>query len=428
MFNVGFILFVSFLVLYVWHYFCPWHCYGHWLGAMNIAMVMFALLFIAMTYICVYFIYDCVYGYESQWGILDWWMKPLVLFAPVPCVFTYMACAYQAYTHVSEIKAEVSPAWHDNVVQIIVLPAVYAIMSLSAMVRCFKLVGDENLELSNGLRSSSSSSSIDYGAKEQYAMAETDMTIADLYESWALYQFGQLVLALISRDVEKQQRSDYADVRIAAESLAIANQAVSNLAWLGLWLFLVVCVCESAYDTYLIVIYSATEEWYYTYSVGHDYFTAAGWVSSAAAIWNVAVVEHTFADNLASFSPWTKFLSVKILLTLAFVQWGLIEVLQYGYDLFPSVLQKIANAIPVVGDILEFSPEESYLFYTSLVVWECFIVATMHFFAWSCSENWYRLDVEVCDDEQIGPPSISRSDQVSISRESSSSSVYGSAA
>lgn len=345
---------------------------------MNVAVAFFTLIAVALLYIIGEMIYECCYNYDDEWSNLPSWLKWFILLSFGPCCITYACTIYQAYMHISMIKLQVSENWHDKVFQIVMMPIVFSTLSLSCLVRTFSLIGG---------------SATTFEEELAIAKATTDLSVAAVYESWALFQFGRLILALISRNVERKQQSEDVSVRIGAEALAHANHAVTNLAWIGLTIFLIVCVAQSGYDIYLTYAFSSSEDWY-SYSVGRDYFVAAGWVASAAAIWNITVMERTFGEILEGFVSRTKFVGMKILISMAFFQSGVLEILQWITSVLPDSWQTEIDKCPVLGDILAFSTPKTMLFYSALFIWECFIIGMINFCAWTSEEEWYHYDKE----------------------------------
>jgi len=152
-------------------------------------------------------------------------------------------------------------------------------------------------------------------------------------------------------------------------------------------------VAQSGYDFYLTYAFSSSED-SYSYSVGSDYFVAAGWVASAAAIWNITVMERTFGEILEGFVSRTKFVGMKILISMAFFQSGVLEILQWITSVLPDSWQTEIDKCPVLGDILAFSSAKTMLFYSALFIWECFIIGMINFCAWTSDEEWYHYDKE----------------------------------
>merc|ERR1712151_791137 len=84
----------------------------------------------------------------------------------------------------------VSMLKHDRAVQIIALPAVYGTMAMSSLTQLYMLFTstyDENLAVTT---------SMEERERIYLSKCETCFWVGDLYEAWALYQFGKLTLEL----------------------------------------------------------------------------------------------------------------------------------------------------------------------------------------------------------------------------------------
>merc|ERR1719498_1298283 len=72
--------------------------------------------------------------------------------------------------------------------------------------------------------------------------SETCFWVGDLYEAWALYQFGLLTLDVIKANIEAGEQKGELEERAAARSLRGHIKAVESLVWLGVIGFVLVCV------------------------------------------------------------------------------------------------------------------------------------------------------------------------------------------
>merc|ERR1719247_1867949 len=86
--------------------------------------------------------------------------------------------------------------------------------------------------------------------------SETCFWVGDLYEAWALYQFGQLTLEVIESNIRRQAKygdeqslssttEEIEQAKAAARGLDGSHYAVARLVWLGILSFLFVSVAES---------------------------------------------------------------------------------------------------------------------------------------------------------------------------------------
>merc|ERR1712228_471387 len=98
-------------------------------------------------------------------------------------------------------------------------------------------------------------------------------------------------------------------------------------------------------------------------------FTGMGTIASFAAIENIIVVEHAFGETfLSAFSPARKFWSAKVLVSLSF-------------------MQKIVLSCP---PFLYWSETKQNLLFSSVICFECFLIAIFHMLAWQHQESWYK--------------------------------------
>merc|ERR1719265_1122865 len=93
-------------------------------------------------------------------------------------------------------------------------------------------------------------------------------------------------------------------------------------------------------------------------------------VASAAAVYNVHIVESTFQDQIESYRPFLKFMSVKLLVSFAFWQMWVLDLLKLVH-------------------IVDLDNTQLKLLHAALIIYECLLSAVLHCFAWRASEEWY---------------------------------------
>jgi hypothetical protein len=246
------------------------------------------------------------------------------------------------------------------------------------------------------------------------ARAKTSLYVGDLYEAWALYQFAELVFEVIQSQIEKQappRGTDWKDEMVVThERLVQSNHATKSLAWLGIMTFIAVCVGETGWSLWLLTFNnSGTPEDVEKYEGSMSQFTLAGFIASGAAVYNVYMVEHTFADSyLNDFRAFTKFLTVKILVSMAFLQRGFFNGLQVLDKYLPEFLMKIIGNIPFFKELVEFTPPKFELFYSALIVFECSLICLAHLWAWNSEEAWYE-ELGTTPDDRIADLEESKS-------------------
>jgi len=449
MLDIGMFMYAGLLVLACWRCLCAYRCCGVWLSFLNYVSLLYLMLAAFAIYSLREF-YTIVggpvdanvrKGFGDVWSIE--WLQPMVVAAPIAVCITIVLSWCQAEAHVFEIRKQIGRDKHDRAVQIIALPAVFGVMIMAALVPIVELttghadmtmldapfnvdvtdivksitgarawrpnvtVGSGQLAMS-GLAIETSHKGLQFvdplatilGGKgvdaadsdkspevtEEFENLvkvvlwryETCFYVADLFEAWALYQFGRLALDLIGETYMRNQPS---------RELLRSHEAVQALTWLGTITFVLVCLAQTACS--LLPYMGGSGE---KLDLVMMSFQVAGFFASGAAIYNVYVVERAFHDQLLKCSPVLKFLSVKILVSLAFFQRGTLVLLQSLNTLLPEMVQKLVRYVPLVGDIVNMSSVQMHLFYPALILFECLFAALMHIWAWRASEDWYNED------------------------------------
>jgi len=424
MLDLGLLIYAGLLVLALWRVMCFYRCCGLWLSFMNYTSLLYLILSASLIYSCIEF-YRLfqepftvdVHPDANLWSIP--WLKPFVAGSPIAVALALILCWFQTEGHVFEIHKDVGVLKHDRAVQIIALPAVFAVMAMASMVPVYELVtGNIDAEMINtpfGIDIRTRLGNIDFGAptpfghknhtgdplaargkgaggewKTSMSLAlwryETCFYVGDLFEAWALYQFGLLALELIKESFEVQLQSENDSERSAARQLLGSLSAVSSLAWLGTMSFVIVCVGQTAcsFEPYFG---EGNLEGRTPILMG---FQVAGFISSSVALYNVFVVESAYHAYLRHSSPLLKFLSVKILVSLSYLQRGLLVFLQQGNQMLPNVVQKLVAYVPMFGDIINMTEVQLHLFYPALILYECLFTSLLHFWAWGSGEPWYH--------------------------------------
>merc|ERR1719217_3430 len=112
-------------------------------------------------------------------------------------------------------------------------------------------------------------------------------------------------------------------------------------------------------------------------------------VASASAIWNIHVVESVYYDYLKGYSPYVKFISVKILVSFSFFQRGAFWCFQSVHKTLPDASHAFFSKIPLIGELLELPEVEFELFFAALILYEILFIAGLHIWAWGADEEWY---------------------------------------
>lgn len=377
--DAGLVLYLGLVVLFVWRFFCAWKCCGTWLQYANYCSLLLALVFIILVYDSYYFFQVAMTDQgKSTWDTMPSWLRPWILAAPVICLATYLASAFQTFQHVERIHEESAVQRHDRAVQIILLPAIYSVMGFSAMTRMYTYLGSESSPYSDGNEEM---------LHRSLSRSETCFWVGDLYEAWALFQFGKLTLEVIQSNILAQAKFGDEQERAAARALHGSHSAVESLVWLGILSFLLVCVAEAGWSLWLLTFETSMSSTDFDRSMSQ--FTIAGFLASCAAIYNVFIVEESYHAYLVSYYPRLKFITVKVLVTFAWVQKGFLKILMNVVTIMPEKMANWFYKVPLVGQFLKFSPAVFEMFYAALIITECFVVCVAHYWAWNSGEEWY---------------------------------------
>lgn len=381
MFNTALWLFGGLLFLFIWRGIAGWRCCGRFLRYFNYMSLLLVLIFVILVYDSFAFAMAFTGPRSLEWDSTPGWLKFIVYLGPFVVWINYALGAHQVFQHMVSIREESAVLRHDRAVQIIVLPTVYGAMCMSCLTKCYAYLLSDH-------------SAVNAGANLAVVQAETCLWIGDLYESWALYQFGVLSLEVMESSLIRQSNSKDSEERAAANALIVAHGAVTRLAWLGIMSFVLVSVADSAVALWYLTVGADTPNFVSRFNNAETQFNAAGFLASCAAIFNVYVVEQTFHHFLEDFHPFLKFLTVKILVSFAYCQLLFFDGLQDLYNAWPLAFRTKVDDIPVLGALCKFNEPEFYAFYSALLIVECFLIAIMHMWAWGNTESWYDDDEE----------------------------------
>lgn len=416
MLDIGFLVYGSLLCLAIWRKVFGYWCCGLWLSILNYMSLLYVLSAAGLTYLLIGFYQaaqmpvDASAYPEAQnlWSIS--WLKPFVLLAPIAACLTMALGWLLTESHVFEIHKRLALIKHDRAVQIIALPTVFGLMALAAMLPVFELTtGQITVDMlaspwydfrnpfnhidwsrfSSQQGPQSSHKPAEWKDAKVLALwrYETCFYVADLFEAWALFQFGRLILERVSEAIGREADANVEkgeSLTKAERDLADSHRAVTSLTWVGTSLFVACCVTQSACSLWPYLGGSRTDQESIMF-----HLQVAGFVSSCAAIYNLVVVETAFVRHLEPLCPMLKFLSVKILVSLCFVQRGFFSFLQACDKMLPETTQKTARVVPLLGDIFRMSDLQLHLFYPALIIFECLALAILNLLVWKSNEGWY---------------------------------------
>lgn len=397
MWDTGTIMFVALLLLFIWRFFFPFAFLTERIQQANYTFVLYALLFFLFIYNSVIFISTALeQDGKAGWSGLPKWLHPLTLSTTGTYFITLLMCFVQSGQHLLLVRSGVAAKHHDQVLQVIALPAVYGGMAYSSMMRLYQFHVQSYVDTPSILQ-------LPPSQQESIAISrsETCFFVGDMFESWTLYHFGKMTLDVVEASIQRQRQSSELDQQAEARGMLTSHAAVWAMVWASVMMFLLVSFAETGWSLYLLnfAAVNSTEEFDNSLTV----FTGAGFVASGVALWNIAVVERTFHKNLEGYSPLLKFITVKILVSFAYFQKGCFYILQALQHTLPKEGQKLAKSVPFFGQIMEMDDAHFELFYSTLMVSECFLVSGLHLIAWQASEDWYEKALIIDETSRLMP-------------------------
>jgi len=298
---------------------------------------------------------------DGQTGLGD----TLILFsfsAPVWLVITFFICTIHTIDHLRYCKDGLgNHKQHDATILILALPLFYGVAAFQGVIRMWQVITDYQLDAP--IQS--------WESKKEFLfeLYDSDFIVGDIWESYALFIFGRVAMRVIFS--RQNQR------RTALERTSTLGQLQSSAgkqSKVGILYFCIVCVVTAIYEVAMgtILYYDLFPIKTYMSEKSrvslHYFFYGMGFITSCAAIHNLANLEQDFGEKfLGKFRPFTKFWSTKVIVSLAFFQ----QLLLY---------------IPPFN---RWSKTVQNLFYASLFCLESSALAFFHLFAWIPSESWY---------------------------------------
>jgi len=290
----------------------------------------------------------------------------ILIFVPFALVATLAQSWMQSASHIDEIKEGRGALQHDRALQIICLPPVYGMLAMCAMVELYRQVTYELGQEQEGVA---------------YARYETCILVADLYEAWAVYQLGRLTFDVLEASLGSPGGSQSTGRRPSSRDVGLTFQAVSSLAWLGTWIFVIVCVFQASYSVYLWIGHDPSKDWN-RYEAAMQKFSYAGLVAAGAAVYNVHIIGKVFCSTLQVFQPRLKFLVSMSIVTVAFWQLKVLLVLRTFRIVFLSSFKVQEWEI---SDTLQVK-----ILHAALLIFECLLCSLVNRNAWDHTEDWYK--------------------------------------
>jgi len=339
---------------------------------------------------------------KKEYQIPDW-LRFMAVASPLAIGLTMLATFVHIYKHFPKRRGfddhlRWYPSYsHDLSIQVALLPLVYGLFSLDSTYQMLQVMTGQQVGPRN------------YGEKENYftQVYTTNFELADLCEAWALQSFGVLCFMRVSRQIRLEAptvkyiintvKAHLSNVqcnnsrdRTLMDDLMILNnpeellfQPLQQTAGIGVAVFVYTYAVKSIY---LLTLGLLAERPLFIQLCGDNgkfpaacsfapYADGAAFLASTLAIYNLVVFERRLKDILKreNFKPFQKFLGVKALVSIAFFQKFVLQV----------VLQSFGH----------FTDFQSDLCYSCLISMEVLPMSLTMYFAWRPMEHdWYDGD------------------------------------
>lgn len=323
------------------------------------------------------------------------WLATLSRWACPACLLTYALC-------VVSIAAQVRAAWRDAnsgrcgwhrdlrwvlqyprdvALQVLFMPMVYHLMMCRSLLRRWAVFSDGIGDPIN--------------EHQNLMAAGGDASLAEMYDAYALWCFGNLGMGVADRELRRQTGLGQSSVfTVLQGTLMFGVKAYVVTAVLGaLYSIGLAFVVINADSSLCSVPGSLSEGLNSTRLLSQNggeggdsgvcTFTqiiyGADFATSTIAIYNLFSFEHQLSHPLEKFNPAWKFWSMKIPVTLSFSELMLLKLTQ-----------------PLTG----LTTFEMEILDTMAKAYFMILVSLLNIIAWKPSEEWYYWE-ELCEDSEV---------------------------
>jgi hypothetical protein len=331
-------------------------------------------------------------------------MRILVLGSCPAVVLTQIMGWWHIGKHMMRIKNSSTVKLKDNVkrdmaIQILLLPVIYSVIAYNNVIRLMNLVtGVTDLCKDEWV--------LDFEEKKAYTltMYEANLSMADFYEAVALLRFTTLTVDHIRRTfkvvltetdgVSQTQRQvsrvSQTQRQVSRDPAIRATDVMQSLVETVVCAFWFICFLQFARGVSLMILMAFTHKPVPADALGSlpAQLSGAGFIASSVAIANIFRVETKFHEELHNFKPRPKFLSIKVIVSIAFIQQKALNLL--GTDSMMGVT--------IMGDA-KLSEIQIDLLYCSLLCYEVLGVAVLHLIAWPSNVRITREESRVHSEE-----------------------------
>mmetsp|Transcript_113471 Transcript_113471/g.316009 ORF Transcript_113471/g.316009 Transcript_113471/m.316009 type:complete len:468 (+) Transcript_113471:194-1597(+) len=359
---------------------------GQWWAILSITL----LVELAVTKASIGAVMDVTLGVRSDMQWLATFSRGAAPACLVTCFLCLLSVVWQVHQAWSDARAG-QGGWHrglkwvlpyprDVVLQVLLMPAVYHLMMCRSLLHRWSALSE-------------ASATAEPGAGQQLqAVSEASSSLAEMYDAYALWCFGNLGMRVAARELRRQEELERSQVfAVLRGTLMFGVQAYVVTSVLGalysiglafVRLHLRPSLCSAAPARHGPNATGAQEWQEQEQDSGWCTFTnviyGADFATSTIAIYNLFSFEHQLRGPLEKFSPGLKFWSMKVPVTLSF-----------------SLIIILKLTQPITGleaDVLKLVDTISKAYFMVLV-------SLLNVFAWRPSEEWYCWP-ELCEDER----------------------------
>merc|ERR1719421_1077624 len=292
------------------------------------------------------------------------------LSVPLWMLGTFLICLAHTCVHAWQCKNEGlgSHRQRDLTIAFLALPMMYGMMSLRAVMDCWFVITNTSI----GVHET-------WGELKDFFFQafEANFLVADLYESLALLVFAQITMTVLRSRVMVLQRDDVETINNLHSLLATDEpgirlapspsactlserthevlEALSATLLLSIKYFCCACGAQALYFLFITTFEyfghpvealstaqsKATFMSASTASKIRTFFLGMGFISSSAAIHSMVILERSIGHRyLHGYNAGMKFMSAKVLVSLAFLQWLVNDLLSF-FSLLSETRQKL---------------------------------------------------------------------------------------
>mmetsp|Transcript_14566 Transcript_14566/g.40019 ORF Transcript_14566/g.40019 Transcript_14566/m.40019 type:complete len:647 (-) Transcript_14566:234-2174(-) len=284
-----------------------------------------------------------------------------------------LQCTWHFKSKMSWDCSEVAEHWagmiclsRERAVQVLLLPMVYGVMCGKNVSGTWSLVTENYMPALDCIGNWNATEQ----AQIQSSTMDTNYQLGDLFEAWALYNFATLVGRVLRPELVKKVKP-------------LVLETFTEILLIDVQVFVVISGASSVLS--IIPIWT---QWRRGATLGGQMLASlnnsiygANFIVSCIAIKNIWMVERRFEPlkTMKHFSPGYKFLSIKLMVLVAF--W-----MQIIRGVMQMVLTSDLNTLRLLD--------------ASVRAWIMMIVALLQFFAWRPTDPWYAAVNQAEADER----------------------------